>query len=499
MNLRIKFTWVINILLMFLLTVSAIGSISNVYNQIQAIPAIMVLALTINFIILGIVFSFFPKLFLRIINFIKNRRKIILVVFTIGTLCWQALLVIGLSGNTGWDPSIITTVAAHRSIDSWFPGYFSNYPNNFFILLLERIINNTLRLVGINSYPLFIVVLAIISYFLIDLSVFILALSLKRLFGLRVAVISGIFAWVLVVISPTVVIPYSDIPGFFISSLFLLIYSYKGAKNRIVILGLLTGIAFLIKPSLIIFDIALVMCESFSIRKVTKAIKATLIFVAAFLVIYVPFNLYETHNSIIRIDSSKAIPANHFVAMGMTGSGGFNDKDVLENKKIKDPQKRKKYNDQLIKQRLNEFGVAGYTKFLVLKQINNTSDAGFGWGMDAGTGYLIPFSKKIKIQNIARKIYLQKGTSCVDINWNGYKVINQIIWSIVLVSMIYSILIFKDRYLLLKLTILGGLMFLLLFEGGRSRYLIQFLPYIFTFASLGINKWLSNANNQKNW
>lgn len=496
MNLRIKFTWIINILLVFLLLISVIGSISSIYNQIQVIPAVLILALTICFIVFGIIFSFFPKLLLSITNFIKNRRKSIFIVLVIGTLCWQVLLVMGLSGNTGWDPSMLTAVAAHRSI-AWYPDYFSNYPNNFFLLLLERIINNLLRLVGINSYSLFIVILSLISYLLIDLSIFILFLSLKKLFNLRVAIISGVLTWGLIGISPIVVIPYSDIPGFLISSLFLFVYACKETRGKVIVLGVLSGVAFLVKPSLVIFDIALVIHKAFSVSKVNKAVKTVLIFALAFLVVYIPFNLYESHNSIVKIDSSKVMPANHFIAMGMTGLGGFNGKDVLASRKIKSPQARKAYNNRLIKRRLKNFGVAGYTKFLVLKQVNNTSDAGFGWGMDAGPGYLMPFGEKTKLQNITRRLYLRKGTSSVDINWNGYKIINQIIWTIVLIAMIYAILRFKDNYLILKLTILGGLSFLLLFEGGRSRYLIQFLPYIFALASLGINKWISNSNKIK--
>lgn len=494
LNLKIRFTWIINVFLVFLLLISVIGSVSGIYSQIQVIPATPILALTICFILFGILFNFFPKLFSSTINFIKARRKPIFIILAIGTLCWQALLVIGLSGNTAWDPSIVTTLAAHRSINTWYPDYFSYYPNNFFLLFLERIINSSLHLIGINSYPIFIVTLTVISYLLIDLSIFILFLALKELFNFRVAIISGMFTWFLIGISPIGVIPYSDIPGFLISSLFLLVYSCKEAKGNIIILGLLSGIAFLIKPSLVIFDIALVMERAFSIGKVTKAVKAILIFIVAFLIIYVPFSLYQSHNSITRINSSKAMPANHFIAMGMTGSGGFNNNDVLVNKKLKNPQERKKYNNLLIKQRLNKFGVAGYTKFLVLKQVNNTSDAGFGWGMDADSGYLMPFGEKTKLQSITRKIYLRKNASSVDINWNGYKIINQIIWSITLIAMTYAVVKFKDNYLILKLTILGGLAFLLLFEGGRSRYLIQFLPYMFTLASLGINKWIKNSD-----
>lgn len=61
----------------------------------------------------------------------------------------------------------------------------------------------------------------------------------------------------------------------------------------------------------------------------------------AFLIIYIPFNIYQSHNFIVKIDSSKTMPANHFVAMGMTGTGGFNANDVSVNKKIKSTKKER--------------------------------------------------------------------------------------------------------------------------------------------------------------
>lgn len=127
----------------------------------------------------------------------------------------------------------------------------------------------------------------------------------------------------------------------------------------------------------------------------------------------------------------------------------------------------------------------------MLKQINNTSDAGFGWGMDAGQNYLMPFEEKISIQRITRKIYLNN-QSFVDINWNGWKIVNQLVWTLALVFMMVAMIKANNDSLILKLTILGGFVFLLLFEGGRSRYLIQFLPYLIALSSFGITQIQAN-------
>ncbi|WP_328797659.1 hypothetical protein [Limosilactobacillus reuteri] len=351
------------------------------------------------------------------------KMKNVFILISVLTIIWQLLLVIGISGNTAWDPSIITTLAAHKSIESWYPDYFSYNPNNFFLLLLERSLNDLLHLVGITSYPFFIIVLGVISYFLIDIAIFILFIALKRIFNRRVGILASFFTWILLALSPLGVIPYSDIPAFFISCLFLYLYSLPVNYQVLINLGILSGIAFLIKPSLIIFDIALLIGKSFDLKKAKNPLKMMIVFALSFSIIYVPFNFYKSHNSVVQINSSKTIPANHFIAMGMTGNGGYNNDDVLANHRIKKLSERKKYNNRIIIRRLKKMGVAGYIKFLVLKQINNTSDAGFGWGMDAGQNYLVPFSEKISIQRIMRKIYLHN-QSYVEINWNGLKILN---------------------------------------------------------------------------
>ncbi|MDU3280432.1 MAG: hypothetical protein E7E91_13645, partial [Staphylococcus aureus] len=53
------------------------------------------------------------------------------------------------------------------------------------------------------------------------------------------------------------------------------------------------------------------------------------------------------------------------------------------------------------------------------------------------------------------------------------------------------------REIIIKLTIIGAMMFLLLFEGGRSRYLIQFLPFFYLLSAIGWESVLTTANRRK--
>lgn len=219
MNLRSYFTNLIDILLILLLSITFIGSVSSIYGQLQFANATVVLILVLIYFLFGIILYFFPQVVTNINKFMKMKNVFILI--SVLTIIWQLLLVIGISGNTAWDPSIITTLAAHKSIESWYPDYFSYNPNNFFLLLLERSLNDLLHLVGITSYPFFIIVLGVISYFLIDIAIFILFIALKRIFNRRVGILASFFTWILLALSPLGVIPYSDIPAFFISCLFL--------------------------------------------------------------------------------------------------------------------------------------------------------------------------------------------------------------------------------------------------------------------------------------
>jgi len=93
---------------------------------------------------------------------------------------------------------------------------------------------------------------------------------------------------------------------------------------------------------------------------------------------------------------------------------------------------------------------------------------------------------------------VNQGYLIADANMGGYKFFPQIIWVVALIFMLFSTIGDSGETLqFLKYTIVGGFVFLLLFEGGRSRYLIQFLPYLFTLSGLGIDKFISKYKNEK--
>lgn len=307
------------------------------------------------------------------------------------------------------------------------------------------------------------------------------------------------------VLSPYFVIFYSDIPSFLISSLFILLYSLISGKTiklkkRLIYsiaLGLLTCLAYYTKPSLVIFDIALGMVVVIKIideKRVSKGLIVCVLIVATtFIGSFSAFRLYQHNNSFIKIDKNMAMPMSHFAAIGITGNGSYNAENTAINMKETNPDKRNSKNINCIKKQLKDYGATGYIKFLFAKQIRNTDDATFGWRNEAnGYGFLLPNKRYktgfgLKIQNI----YVNNDSSR---SWKGLALIGQVIWIITLMGILYSQKYLDYSTQVLKYTIIGGLIFLLIFEGGRSRYLIQFLPYIILLASIGLDKLTKKLN-----
>ena len=480
----------LNLLLFILSSISVIGAISLIPNDFASITKSMFWTLVFLSVF---TYSFIKSKSLRKI-LLRSGRWIIFI-FLILTVCWQFILVKALSGNTWWDTSIVARAASGQK--NWLGMmYFSYYPNTFYLFRFEKFIFEVLNL---SNFKELTTVLNNINIIVLDLSFIFLINAIRRIFKEKeIAYLVGFFSWILIVLSPYVVIFYSDTLGFFISSLILYTLSFFFGNRSIlktyclcIVLGVLSVIGYFIKPSLVIAYIALIIVGILSIAvkrvSVRKNIKFIVAFLLSFGIIFSFLQYYQHHNEIYNIESRMTMPMSHFIVMGMTEKGGYDPQNTKENFDIKDPKKRNQMNIESAAKKLDEMGPTNYLKFLVIKQVSNTSDATFGWRNEAqGVGFLIPFENSHDhFINKIQKIFTSSESGQ---NWKGYALINQFIWVIVLVGLILSLPLKELKVQFFKYTVIGGMIFLLIFEGGRSRYLIQFLPYIFVLASLGIGR-----------
>ncbi len=194
------------------------------------------------------------------------------------------------------------------------------------------------------------------------------------------------------------------------------------------------------------------------------------------------FNLFVQKQNVINYDQNQSKPVSLFISMGMRGTGGYNSKETQMNAMLKTPKDRNEYNLHQIKEQLKEYRISGYVKFLIIKHFNNTDRGDFGWGRD-GTPQKYPDNNSERITNLLRSLYYQQGALS-----NNIRFYMQIIWVVILFGMLC---VPKNnnstKILILKLTIIGIFLYLLIFEGGRSRYLIQYLPIIILLSSTGWN------------
>lgn len=363
--------------------------------------------------------------------------------------------------------------------------YFSHCTNNLPILLIQKFICNIFHNI---SWLL----LDIVTIFLVDVSALfnLCTISLVN----KKYLISGIYVhlmWLL--LFPMIIVPYTDTWVLPFVSLFILMWVLISKKNLnyslkimcSIIMGIAIIGAYFIKPSSIIAVIAIVIVELIkwiffgNLGEITIKSIGILFFVCiSSTVFFWGTESLINNQKYIPIEAKKSIPPIHFVAMGMIGQGGYNSADAEEMFMAKDTQEMKEISKKKIKERIEEKGILGYIKFLLYKQNMNTADGTFGWNAE-GQFLNQKMPKKGIKRKIAEYIY-PEGEKIHD-----FFFVAQIWWISWLFILLFGFKKSNDKVVqMTRLAIIGGMIFLLLFEGGRSRYLIQFLPSFLILCTL---------------
>lgn len=468
MNKKTKLVGItLNLLLWPLILISLIGSIqwlSTMLTKQNTIRSIVVVILVV--LIIGGV-SFLFK---------RGYRKLGLTLIVGLILGLQLLIVASLSGIGYWDPSYLTYRAVGVTLEPKV--YFRYYPNTLTLYNFEKIL---WHLLGQPPFKHFVYILNIINIFIVDLGSLLIYLVVRQSKLSQAKVIALILLGGLILFSPWLVFFYSDTWGFLISAGFIYsLYRLSGSKRDLII-ALLAGVGYFIKPSLVIFVIAY-----FLYRLVNISSQSSLISFGKSLLIYLVVfgGILLAGNRMIKnqIDTTRSFDSWHFMSMGLVGDGRFYHPDTEKNMEIKSPQARKAYNKRLVKQRLQNYGVKGYSKFLVHKQIMNTNKGTLGWGDESmGFSYfLVPFNHADDLREVIRKIYLSPRA-----DFAGLGLVVQIIWIVMFLGSLFTS-ISDAKINIIKLTVIGFMMFLLLYEGGRCRYVIQYLPYLIMMGLYGI-------------
>lgn len=443
-------------------------------------------------------------------------RKPFLCISCIVTFIIQLVIIFNSYSEIGWDCDIIIQNALNLSTGKEFNHYyFATYPNNTFLLLFFEMIIRILNFLHIENIWL---CFDLINIILIDISIFITYLVAKEIFGVENSWIIFLFAIPLIALTPYIIVPYSDTLSmlFPILLFFLFLKRKKTPKKSKYILDAFMGVVFtlgiLIKPSCVIIGIAIILIEFLYSKppkdKIYTLIKRLYISILCFLIaIFITMISFELiKNSMLGISKEEyekyEFPLTHFFMMGLRSKkihgkysyGLYDGKDVSMTASFIGKKEKTTYTLGEIKQRLSNMGILGYLKFLYNKTNWILADGTFYFGWEGNF-----YTKKCEVNtNFAKKLQNYFDTSQYE--FTSYTInFFQGIWLVHQLFLILPIVNLKNEYkdrniMLIRMAILGLVLFIALWE-GRSRYLINYLPFFSLLATHGlivINEKLKN-------
>lgn len=413
---------------------------------------------------------------------------------------WQIYLSYNIYFNTGWDAGLVFSNAqtlAFGESAQLSHAYFSQYPNNLFIVSVYALILKLNSVLGIFSGSRQIMSLIIVNCMCSTLACILIYRVLLRLLDEGYAFIGfwlGVAAFGL---SPWVTICYSDALGIWVPILLFWLYLIPVKSRRFQIFRyfamiLLGIIGYAIKPQTIIPLIAVIGVELFSQmtqRDIKKLMVTGMSLVLALALAAAASagleKIYRKEGFVL--DKEAAYGMAHFLMMGMNEerNGVWAAEDVEFSASFATRKERQSANLEVVKQRLKDFGVVGYGRHLAKKLLVNYHDGTYAWGNEGGFFLEYYPEPDTKAAVILRNIYYPTGQ-----NYNRWTTVSQAVWLLVLfLGFCAGIGDYKgenQKYAgILFLSIIGLTAFVLLFE-ARARYLYTHIPVFCVLAVMGL-------------
>lgn len=448
-----------------------------------------------------------------LMNAINNHLLIFSVVSFLVVILLQLIFILFVHPEIGWDVGALKDGLIYPNSPE-IKAYFSINYNNIPSLLIFKSISVLCNSTSFIFFDIFNVIFVDIS---IIINIVCIILIDKKHFKLGV-----ILNFLFLLIFPYIIVPYSDtfvMPFVSITILgIILILKVNNIFFINILFAMMTGVSsaimYLIKPSSIILLIAFVLLyisllispiykktiNSYLFGRTDKTtytrkqagsilkfgrLKLTLLLV---LIIFSMTGTYKyiTNNiinnqKIVRVDKNRKIPIIHFVNIGANPSGGYDATTAQKMASISNYNDRVAFSKKELKKKLKERGIFGNIKFYLFKHIKNTSDGSFAWGKE---GHFFKYSDgTVKNSNwlqekISNYVYIYGK------NIGDFRFFAQLFWIICLLLITFD---YKNNAKIihfLRISLTGVMLFLIIFEGGRSRYLIQSMPEILILAPL---------------
>ena len=428
-----------------------------------------------------------------------NMNRLVLVA-TIVLFFIELYICYNIFFETGWDSGAYIIPAARTllgkaDVTSMNEVYFKTYPNNLFLVHIYYALLRINEKLGIFTGAYQLMVIIVFNCAISSMSCWMIYAIARKHVSIKYSLSGYILAIVLLGVSPWNVICYSDAIALFFPIFVIYIYAEERinlyVKSFVILVAGYLG--YCIKPQVAIVIIAIIITELLkNIHKYEKPfwIKEGVVMVCSVALIAVIAgglnNLYNTEG--FEQDKNRQFGLTHFFMMGLNPERGgvWSEEDVAISGSCKTVEERTKTNLEVSKQRLKDYGIAGYAKFLTKKMLTNHNNGTYAWGGEGNFYAAVPENNS-RMSHFLKNIYYNDGKY-----YGIYSQIVQLLWVMVLVGVgISSILGLKRKpyqsniQLILKLCIIGITLFELLFE-ARARYLYLYVPvYILLFVLNG--------------
>ena len=483
----------INVVFLIWMILIFIGSIRSTHLNITAVsPKLFAL---ISLLVIFVVIYFMSNKIKSVINnkimpYLLRHKLVLLAAWSLILIIGQIIFISKTTTTIGFDVGGVVGEVLYGNAK---PHYFSYNPNNLPLLFLEYFWGNHF---GASWFSF-----NIMTLLSTDLG-FVITILTARYINKNNMYTTWLLSLLLLSCFPYIIVPYTDTLVLPLVSLSFLGYVITKKNNDIyvkllgsLLMGIFGMMAYLLKPSSIIFVIAIVLIEI--IYLIFKNKKAKLIYIGLILLVSFGsaigvkqiYNTYLHDQQYIKINPSMKKPPELFLAMGMVGTGGYSPQLTDEINSLETQHEKKTASVNHIKDTLKSYGPFGYLQFLLKKNTNNTSNGAFGW-LQEGNFILAPANNRLQ------QLVYPNSSHLLD-----YFFVSQVVWIILIVILILGYKSPKNLesiIMILKLSIIGSLMYLLLFEGGRSRYLIQFLPQIMLLAGIYLSCYLTDETSTEN-
>lgn len=447
---------------------------NNNINNLNNIGLIFLSAL-VFILILYLLFKIVKK-----INITKRKVFIIFLIFIFLQMLFATFFIV----IPTWDFGIVNNIAIDdvlNSNDMFSNNYLYIFGNNIGITMLLKFVFSIFNFLGIKH---FVVIGILLNILFIDLSIFFLYKLLGLIFEKKH---TFLFLLISILFTPFILyvpIYYTDTLSmpFAIGALYFF-YKYeftdKKSKFDLIISSILIGVGACIKITILFLGIAILIGYIFMEKKETISYKLKKMTITI-VIVCIPtlcLNAYSNY----KMDSTKInelkVPYTHWLMMGLTGNGGFNNKDPEYTQSFNNIEEKKDANIKEIKVRLKKHIDNDFISFYTDKVL-------FTWG--DGT-FFAPdkLRREPKYQyKIGRYVYGDK---------NMYlKYFGQAEWIFILIFILLGIVFrkylnIKQRDLQFNLYVLcfGLLVFFALWE-ARSRYLVNMIPLLLLTGYLGM-------------